>query len=483
VTNVRQSLLLSLADSYLGLVLQVASTVVIARLLTPSEVGTFAVAAVLSTLASALRDFGVAEYLIQERQLSHEKIRAALAVNISVSWSMAMLMFGGAPMVGAFYGQPGIVSVMQVMAFSFVLVPFGAVTQAWFRRELQYTPIVICNASSSVVNFVVAITLALSGFSYMSLAWASLAGVAAAVAVSLLQRPEGFPRWPSFKGAGAALRFGGFASLIYIFGQLGKGAPELIIGRASGMADVGLFSRAGSLVEMFNRLLMRPVLHICMPYLAKADRERNAMSEAYALSVGHVTAVGWPFLGFLAVCAYAVIRLIYGAQWLESVPVAQVLCMACAVELLFFLSKEALLAAGDARRANELTVSLVALQVMGLLLVIPYGLIGAAFGVLLAAVAGSLVAQFYLHRVIGLRWSSLLARCRGSLSVTAITVAPVAAWAYWSPPSESNFVLFCVGGGALTAVVWLAALRLTAHSLWSEVTSLGAGLMRRLVRT
>ena len=65
--TVRRSLAYSAADSYLSVLLQLAGTVIIARLLTPTETGVFAVAAVFAALAGTFRDFGVAEYMIQVR--------------------------------------------------------------------------------------------------------------------------------------------------------------------------------------------------------------------------------------------------------------------------------------------------------------------------------------------------------------------------------------------------------------------------------
>jgi hypothetical protein len=83
------------------------------------------------------RDFGVAEYLIQEEQLDNQKIRAALTVNIALSWLVGLLLFCAAPFASNFYGEPGIAAVMRIQAFSFLFIPFGAVTFAFFRREPQ----------------------------------------------------------------------------------------------------------------------------------------------------------------------------------------------------------------------------------------------------------------------------------------------------------------------------------------------------------
>ena len=134
MSTVRRSLVYSALEGWVAIFFQVASTVVIARLLSPAEMGVFAVGAVFASLASTVRDFGVAEYLIQEKELSRDAFRAALSVNIAISWLMAVLLFALAPAVAEFYRQDGVAEVMRVQAASFLLIPFGAVTIAWFRR-------------------------------------------------------------------------------------------------------------------------------------------------------------------------------------------------------------------------------------------------------------------------------------------------------------------------------------------------------------
>ena len=101
--ELRRSIAYSAAESYIGVAIQLLSTVILSRILTPSEVGAFAVAAVFAALASNFRDFGIAEYLIQLGKLTDTHLRAAFAVNIITSWSMALLIFTAANWAGAFY--------------------------------------------------------------------------------------------------------------------------------------------------------------------------------------------------------------------------------------------------------------------------------------------------------------------------------------------------------------------------------------------
>jgi O-antigen/teichoic acid export membrane protein len=424
---------------------------------------------VFSSLASMFRDFGVGEYMIQEKDLTSKKIAATMTLNISVSWLMAAAMFFGSGLAASFYNDPGVGEVMRVQALCFVLVPFGAVTMAYFRRQLNFRPVLICNIAGNVTGFVVSVALAYMGFSYMSLAWSALAAIVVTVAGSMWYRPKELPRWPGLAGVKEVFHFSKFASSVYLFGQLGKGAPEMIIGRAEGMVEVAMFSRGNGLIEMFQRMALRPILFVCMPYFAQNDREQGEITAAYVKSVSYLTAVGWPFLAFMCLAAYSAIRIVYGPQWDAAVPLAQILTTAFALELIHAMSREALMARGNARSANSLQVWLVVLQVLGLMAVVPFGIMGAAWGVLAATVLGLVVAQAYLRRGIGLHTADLWRACWPSVVLTLGACAPAGVWALITGVHVGNFVVFGVVGAVLTAASWLLTLKLMRHPLTVEV--------------
>jgi O-antigen/teichoic acid export membrane protein len=477
--SVRRSLLFSLADNYLGMLLQLAASLIIARLLTPTEIGIYSVAAVLSALASTFRDFGVAEYLIQEKNLTQEKIRAAFAANLGVSWLMGLLLLGSSGAVGEFYRQPGVAEVMRIQCMNFLLIPFGAVTMAYFRRELNYRPIFIAGLCANISSFSVATLAALSGLGYLSLAWSSLTGVAVTVTVSIFFRPKDFPRWPGLAGLGEVIRFGKHASGIYLFGQIGKNAPEAIIGRVLDMASVAFFSRANGLMELFNRTVLRAVTPVCLPYFSQAARAGEPTRDGYLKAIGMLTGIGWPFFLYIGVAAYSIIRLLYGPQWMTSVPLAQILCLVAILELPYYLGTEVLIAEGRIDQSNRLQFLIQAMRVSSLFLVIPFGLPGACWGLVVSASIGAAIGQRFLHEIIGLRFLNLVRACTPSALVAVISITPIALLSLVVEQSETNYLPFFLGGSLATGITWLAGLRVFRHPFWDEISRFAGGLMRR----
>ena len=473
MSQLRHSLAWSAASTYFSLTLQLISAAVISRLLTPAEIGVFSVAAVLATFATSIRDFGVGEYLIQQTELTQARIRAAIGVNVAISWTMAALLLSTSPLVAAFYRHDGVAAVMQVQSMSFVLVPFGAVAQAYLRRQLEFKPIFIANVTSGLMSFTTSLVMAWQGFGAVSLAWGSLAGVASSVLVSLILAPPGMPWRPGFAAWREVWNFGSWASTVYIFAQVGRAAPELIIGRLLDLASVALFSRAGGLVEIFNRAVMGVVMPVCLPYLSREGRMGHEMAAGYLRASALVTAIGWPFLAVLAVQAPTALSIMYGDQWVQVAPVARVLCVAGALELTHVLAKELLIACGRVKQASILQMTLIALRVSGLLglaVAGPQGgLMAAAWGLLLTALLGQWISQRAVNQGAQISTGRWLLAHRDSALLAAAAALPQFLLLPWESTEPSRLAWLAPLSAAMAIGGWLAALRALKHPLLDEL--------------
>jgi O-antigen/teichoic acid export membrane protein len=195
---------LSITERYLNIALTLVSFVVIARLLTPTDFGLFSIASAIVGLAQVIRDFGVGSYLVQETDLTSQRLHTAytLTLGLGVFFLAASLM--GAPWIASFYGDARLIEVFWVLSINFLLIPIGSTSLAMLRREMRFGAIFIASMVATVGSFVVAMTMAWMGFAYMSLAWSSVAGTALTAGTAWALRPNRAP-WPSACAAGAEL--------------------------------------------------------------------------------------------------------------------------------------------------------------------------------------------------------------------------------------------------------------------------------------
>jgi len=372
---VRNSLYVSFVENYTITFFQFVSSIIIARILTPADIGVFSIAVLLSGLAGTVRDFGVTQYLIQEKELTDDKVRAAMALSLAVGWSLAMVLYLLSDPVARFYREPGVSSAVVVLAWTFVLVPFGSVVMAMLRRRLDYWSIFKVRVGSALVTATASVVLALLGFGYMSLAWSALGGVIATVLLCGLHRPAGMPRLPSFARIRQVLSFSGQVVLSNVIGEVSRGIPELAVGKAQGMEAVGLLGRALGLRALLDKVLMSALWSVVLPYFSKLEREQGDLRASYSRVQAYVTGIAWPLMLFLGAAAGPIIAVLYGPQWGASVPLVRVVCIAgvLAATLPFFSA--VLLARGRADATLKMQLVCAPLRLACVIATAPFGLI------------------------------------------------------------------------------------------------------------
>lgn len=470
--SVRKSLFLSFAENYTTLAIGIVGTLVIARLLTPAEIGIFSVGAVLVGIAHVVRDFGVGQYLIQEKELTSGKIRAAFALTLTIAWSMAIVLFLISTPVAKYYGTPGVRWVVVVLAANFILIPFGSITMSFLRRNMDFATLYKINTTSNVANSITAVTLAYLGFSYMSLAWAATAGNVATFAMTAFYRPKQVPWLPSFKEIRSVLAFGSYASGTSVLGEIGLAAPDMIIGKVINMDSVAIFGKATGLLLLFDRLIANTLHAVSLPFFSAQVRADEDLKASYLKSISYTTVLAWPFFTFLGVMAFPIIRILYGSQWDAAVPLVRILVISAAIQSIFFLAGQLYVALGQVKVQTQLQFIIQAIKVGSIVLAAPFGLKAIGVALILSTLLASVSNFFYLRRLIALRFREILGATRKSLEVTLLTaVIPMILFFSLGNASGSLWVsLIIAGAGA--AAGWIAGIFCFKHEMREDVAGI-----------
>lgn len=468
MANLRFSLILTFAQSYGAMVIQFATSIFIARLLTPAELGIFSVAMVLGGLAQTVRDFGVASYITQEKDLTQDRLRSALGVAILGSWCLAIAVALLSLPVAHFYREPGVQSIMLVLAVNLALMPFGAVTMAHLSRAMNFIPRAIAGLASALVHCAIALSLAVAGFGYMSMAWASLAGVVTTIIVAQIYRPPNLPYRPNLKEARRILSFGAMSTGAIVAHEVGKGSPDLIIGRMIGMAPVALFSRASGLIDLFERLILNSVWAVAMPYFSAQSREGGDVKGSFLKSATYLTALSWPFYLVLGVLAYPIIRILFGPQWDDSVPLLRYLCVAAFIMAPLQLFGSVLIGIGRIKDATRAIVAVTVIQIVGLLLAAQWGLEAVAIGFVLASLIRAILFFNILRRVLEFNAREFMRAVRSSAGVTFLTCVPPLVVIGFIPPDPQQLWAPLAVGGLAAAGAWTGAIFWFNHPLRVE---------------
>jgi len=377
-----------------------------------------------------------------------------------------------------FYEAPEVASVLLVLALNFLIVPFGAISQALLVRNMRFGAMAVISVSQALTQAAVTIVLAWRGHGAMSLAWGALASALVSAAVTTLFRPSGTPWMPSLRGLRRVAAFGGPTSLSSLLSDVSDNFPDLLIGRTLGMAETGLFGRAKGYVSLYQRLLMRAIWPVAFPYLAERHRNDAPLAEALQRMTTLLTGLAWPGLAFMALMAGPLILLLYGEQWTAAVPAAQWLCIAAMITSWFAFTGTALMATGKAMVLMRLTLLTLAIKLGAVVLTMTTGITAIAQALVVAAALSALVSMLALNRHLGVAWSTWARPALLGLALTASSLAgPVALLLAW--PAGSPILLAiasCLAWGlGLLLGAWLLR-----HPLYAELLNLVAAVRARL---
>ncbi|MBK7549792.1 MAG: oligosaccharide flippase family protein [Rhodoferax sp.] len=271
----RKSLAFSFLDRYASVLISVASSMIIARLLAPAEIGVFSVTMVLLMFVATVRDMGAGQYLIQEKELTTERVRAVWAVQLGLGLALACLVLLVSYPVAIFYNEPRMRDIMLVVALNYAVNPFGSLTYAWLMREMRFEALALIRFSAGLSGALVSTWLAWKNYGPISLAFGSLASTLVNALMAIYFRPKSFPWLPGVGEIRRVLTFGSQLTVSTVIDTLIDGAPELLIGKLQSLTGAGLYSRSNGLVQMFNRLFVDAVAAVCLPWFAGKTRERG----------------------------------------------------------------------------------------------------------------------------------------------------------------------------------------------------------------
>ncbi len=478
MSGTRRALFLSFAQRYVGLMIYLVSTMILARLLTPEEIGIFSLCAAFTAIAGTLRDFGVSEYIIQERELTRDRLKAAYGLAIVTSWSIAAVVFLSRWPLAEYYDEPGLRAVLAILTLNFLLLPLAFPAYAVLTREMKFAAIFVIQTAAALTQAVTAIALAWQGFSYLSLAWAGVAANVVQILGTGYFRPREAWLLPGFREWRRVWDYGSRVSGATLLQEVSRNAYEFIIAKQLGFASLGLYNRAVGLMSQFHQNITSAIIRVAHPSFAAANRAGRDIVPEYTRALAYFTGVAWPFFAFAAVMSREIIEVLFGHQWLEAAPLARILAVSSMIYSTWAFAPTLLGALGEAQRKLRVQLFLTPLTIGIVLLASLHSLTAVAYGAALGSAMAFVLYGEQLKQVIGLKGTRALRACGVSAKVALLCLGiSVAAHALIAAEAANPLLqLFWVG--TWTAIAWIVGILIFGHPLQAELSTAWSNIKR-----
>lgn len=456
-----------------GQVLGLASTIVVARFVTPEDYGVFAAAMGLLVMVSVFAEFPVGQAIIQLQDATEDDYDTAFTIGILRGSILALFLLLFAPLLASVIRDPRVSPVVMALAGYVFILGLRNPRLEWFARNMDFSRESYLEIGSKFIQFAAAGIFAVLMQSYWALVIAVTANATAQVIISYGLRPR-VPRF-TLKAFRRLFSYSVWMAGSSIMGQVYQLIDTITLGRISGTASLGAYSMGGLLASRIAELLSVPASRPLFAAIAQIQTETERLSEAVLDSMRFMAFLIVPIAITLTLLAEPIILLLLGPQWNSAVLVSQALAV-ISLSLIAYIPLQAVLMGTGRTHILFLRVFIFVIFYMPLTIyaVIQHGLTGLlaikVTMVLLTALIDMLVLS-QITRASILNQAGALMRPAiggGAMTVLYMSLSP---FIPTSGPTLGVIVpLVCVGtiGGAVYLLFLLGSWRLAGSPPGAE---------------
>lgn len=299
-------------------VLQMGSTVILARLLTPQDYGLIGMVTAVTGFVSLFKDMGLSMATIQKAEINHRQISTLFWVNVGFSIATMLVTVAIAPAIALFYGEPRLTLITLVSSIGFL---FGGLTvqhYALLTRQMRFATLAKIDIIAMLVGITTGIVLAKYGMGYWALVIMQLTAVLAST-IGVWLTCSWRPSLPSLhSGIGEMLAFGGNLTGFNIINYFSRNLDNILIGRYWGAGQLGLYSKAYQLLLLPINQINAPIASVAIPALSRLVDSPDQYRKAYLRIVEKVALLTMPIMIFMIATSDWLVLLLLGSQWNDS---------------------------------------------------------------------------------------------------------------------------------------------------------------------
>jgi PST family polysaccharide transporter len=372
-----------------------ATTALMARLLSPSDFGVMGMATVIIGFIEICINLGTSAAIIQKQDQTEIFISSIFWLNILVGNFIFVLLFAAAPLAGYFYREPLVVPIVKVLAANFIISGVITTHRAIIEKKLQYRTIVAIELIAVIFSAFCGIVAALLGQGVWSLVYQYLLRFYGKAAL-LLIHTRFLPKLRfDFNEIKQVFNFSINITFFNILNYLLRNTDNLLIGRYLGSEALGYYTLAYRLMLLPIQNISTAVGRAVFPIYSKIQSENHAIADLVLKTSYIIALISAPLMLGLMSAAKPFIFTLFGARWEPAVILIIVLAPIGLLQSLSIPLNSILLA----KKRSDLVLKWGLISGFFIVLSYTIGLKWGVVGVAIGYTAGSLLMIYPLVNV------------------------------------------------------------------------------------
>lgn len=386
--------------------MQYLLSIIIARLLLPSDYGLIAMLSIFLAIAQTFVDSGFGNALIQKNNRTAVDYSTVFYFNIVVSVVLYGMLYLASPHIASFYNEPKLDAITKVIGLVLIINSFGIIQQTQLTISLDFKRQAVASLIAVTASGAIGILMAYHGYGVWALVWPTLLNNLLRVILLWI-----FARWrpllafsvDSFK---TLFSFGSKLLASQLLHTIYTNLYTLIIGKKFAATDLGFFNRASTLAQFPSTNFTNVIVRAVYPIQCKMQDDTEQLNRLFLVYLRMACYIIFPIMIALCVLASPLIELMLTAKWLPAVPFFQILCIAYMWDPVMKINHNMLNVKGrsDYFLHAEIIKKIVAVAILAA--TIPFGITVMCAGLILYSLADMIIITYYTRKITNITlWS------------------------------------------------------------------------------
>jgi len=451
--------------------LGIVRSIVLARLLVPSDFGLMGLVSVCTMALVTFTETGINMAIIQRKDCDVSTLNTGWMLSIFRGLFLFTSLFLISPYAASFFEALPLQSLLRVMSVTFLVESFNNVGVILLLKELDFKRQMYFEVTTDFMTVLITIILAF----FLKSVWALVFGLLAKSVISLIASFLIHPFRPrvefDLQRARDLMSYGkyvlGSAIIIYFTTQ----GDDALVGKILGTSALGFYTMAYTVSNMPATTITGVISKVTFPAYSKLQDDLESLQKAFLRTLKFISILSFPLAGGLFVLAPEIVVVVFGDKWMPMVPAMRVLCLFGAIRSMADTTGPVYQAVGKPQIVFYITtfkLSLIAIFIY------PLTRLLGIFGTSLAVTIPMMIEQGILWRIlsntIGVEISKTIVTILPSLCSTFLMV--VLLYFLTNVVNYRFSVFYLISWVALGALIYLVCLYLFDRSIVAEVKRL-----------
>lgn len=407
-------------------IISFAVSIVLARLLLPSDFGMIALLGVLMSVSMGLVESGLTSSLIRTKETDDTDYSTVFIFNLVVSIIIYVVLFFVAPFFAAFYELPNLTTIVQVYSVIIIINALTTVQQSLLTKKMDFKSQMIIRIPSVIVGGSSGLAFAYFGFGVWSLVYMAIIQ-AVMQCIQFWVYSKWRPHWTFDKEKfkfhfyfGYKMMFSGLLNIVF------NNIYTIVIGKLFNPTQLGFYNRADSLKQLPVDNISNALNKVTYPLFSKIQDDDEKLRAVYKIILKTVIFIIAPIMICIIVIAEPLIRFLLTEKWLAAVPYLQILSIAGLLYPIHSYNLNILQVKGRSDLFLKLEVIKKTIIIIVIVISLKFGIYGLLWGQVFTSILALFVNTYYTGKYLDYGFLKQIKDL-----VPSIALSAVLGIAYW----------------------------------------------------